>query len=167
MAKSNSNQAPSNAILADQEAKIKFNFGARSRIQSGIEINENSPYIETVENPMPAKTDIVLTDDMGSIILTPAGYSVTLPIRRIDTQTLDDKYQTALRCLDSIVTDTPRSFNPQLILTGSTPTKTFNKFEDVLRAWGQDKFSTDGEKNILGSNSQVSLKYRGGPAVKI
>lgn len=167
MSKRNSDTTPANSVLTDTEAKLQFNFGARSRIQSGIGINENSPYIESFEKPMAAKTDIILADDMGVTVLTPAGYRIVLPIRRIDEQTLDDKYQTALAYLDSIVTDTPRSFNPQLIFTGSNPTKTFNEFEETIRSWGSDKFGTDGEKNVLGSNNQVSLKYRGGPAVKL
>lgn len=167
MAKSNPNTTPSTAVVADRDAQIRFNFGARSRIQSGIGINELSPYIESIKTPMPAKTDIVLTDDMGTIVLTPAGYTMSMPIRRIDRQTLNDKYQTALTYLDSIVSDTSRSFNPKIVIAGSNPAKTFNTFEDVLRAWGQDMFDTDGEKKVLGSNNQVSLKYRGGPAVKL
>lgn len=167
MAKSNPNTPASNAVLTDGDAEIRFNFSARSRIQSGIGINENSPYIESFEQPMPAKTDIVLADEIGTAVLTPAGYNVTMPLRRIDPATLNDKYQTALTYLDSIITDNPRSFNPQIIISGANPTETFNEFEDVLREWGSAKFGTEGEKDILGSNKQVSLKYKGGTAVKL
>jgi hypothetical protein len=167
MAKSKPNTPASNSVVSDGDAEIRFNFGARSRIQSGIGINENSPYIDSFEKPMPAKTDIVLADDVGTAVLTPAGYTISMPLRRIDAATLDDKYQTALAYLDSIITDNPRNFNPQLIITGSNPSKTFNNFEDTLGEWGRNKFETEGEKKVLGSNKQVSLKYRGGPAVKL
>jgi len=167
MSQSNTDIPGTDARLADASAQIRFGFQTRSLIDNKIGINENSVYIDEIEKPMTAKTDIVLADDMGTLVLMPMNYTMTMPIRRIDRPTLDDKYQTALTYIDRIVTDTHRNFNPQLIIAGARPVRTFNEHEDVLRGWGMDKFQTDPEKRVIGSNLQVSLTYKGGPAVQL
>lgn len=168
MSQSNQTQAPNtSAVLTDAETEIRFGFKARSRIQSGIGINENSPYIDEIKKPFPVKADIIFTGDIGRAVLTPAGYTMTMPLRRIDRKTLDDKYHTALTYIDRIVTDNPRNFNPSLVIAGSDPASTFREYEDILTAWGEEQFETDAKKNILGSNKQVSLTYKGGPAIRL
>lgn len=163
---SNSTSDPSASVIADAEASLKFTFFVRTRIQDKISIDESSPYIKEIEEPMPAKTDVYYDEPLDSAsVLTPAGYSMTFPIRRLDEETLEDKYQTALTYLDQIVTDSERNFNTSITIGGNDPVSTFNEHEDVLRAFGEERFDVEGDKNVVGTNKRVTLSFRNGNPV--
>lgn len=158
---------PPSTVLADSEAKIRFHFSSRSKIENPISIDEDTAIIHELDKPLAAKTDVILENERGTVVLTPMGYAVTLPVRKLSEDVLTDKYETALMFLDTVVDDNTRKFNPAVILTGNNPAHTYNEHKDTLLDWGERTFNTEGEKRTLGENKHVSIRFRGGDTVSI
>lgn len=180
-----STETPDDGVIGDDTARIKFHFQARSLLEATPGVDEASPYLAERTHPMGETQELVTFDFPTPTVthddvtpqaaLTPMGISVELPLRRVTSADLEDKYLTATTYLDKIVDDsTAHVFTPAIIIQSRDAVGLFNEYEETIRRFGMEQFDLDvddpmkaGETENTGSNSRVKIEFNSKAGVQL